>query len=109
MGFLIFHKSPIVLDQPHQDFLAHPLLTWVLNNKRWIDNKVVDKCLDVFKIYRHTRHWKKDEPAFNVVLKDKWLQLDESWNYFPRDKYKKVHMIHYYGQRFTQKPKHSAF
>ena len=39
MGFLIFHKSPIVLDQSHQDFLAHPLLTWVLNIKRWIDSQ----------------------------------------------------------------------
>jgi lipopolysaccharide biosynthesis glycosyltransferase len=49
------------------------------------------------------------EPAFNIALHDKWQEVEESWNYCPRDKYKKPNILHYYGQNFGEKPRHIAF
>ena len=81
----------------------------VIDNKKWIANDIPNRCLDVLKTYRHTDHWKKDEPAFNAVLKDEWFHLDERWNYHPRNTYKKAYITHYYGQRINYKPDHDAF
>lgn len=81
----------------------------VIDCNQWKLNMCTDKIKDVFETYRYTDHWKKDEPCFNVVLKDRWLVLNDSWNYFPRGQFKKANITHFYGQKVTQKPVHRAF
>ena len=81
----------------------------VIDCKKWLERNITDKCLEVFKTYEHTRHIKRDEPAFNVALFNDWLQLDERWNYLPRGSYKKAFITHYYGQYFGSKPRHNMF
>ena len=100
------HFSPFT-DIPDAPFFNCGVM--VIDCKKWIENTITDKCLEVFKTYEHTPHIKKDEPAFNVALLDDWLQLDHRWNYLPKDKYKKPYIIHYYGKYFGEKPNHHEF
>ena len=85
----------------------------VIDCKRWIDNKVPEQTLEIFKTYKHTKYSGHDEPGFCTVLRDKWLQLDERWNYIPnsvvnRDKWRLSYIMQWAGDG-CDKPLHDHF
>ena len=78
----------------------------LINCNKWLELKITDKCLEMYKHLSDTDHYKNDEININVVLCDNIYELDETWNYFPRESYKKANIVHYYGKNYKYKPIH---
>lgn len=81
----------------------------IVDSNKWCRRNIYKKCQSALKLYSNTNYRSIVEPAMNIALHDQWLQLDESWNYRPRGKYKKCNIIHNYGQSTSRKPRHNAF
>ena len=80
-----------------------------INCEMWRDNDTTIKCIDTYNHYRDHPQRYNDEPGINIALNNKWYQLPETWNYFPREKYTRCNLIHYYGQSIQQKPRNLYF
>lgn len=83
----------------------------MIDNQKWIEGDYAKKCLDAIKLYDHTVYRGYDEPGFNLVLIDKWKQLDKRWNYIPLPGNPRVipYILHYYGEYPAGTPRHSMF
>lgn len=81
----------------------------IVDCNKWYHMNIYKKCQSALKLYNNTNYRSIIEPAMNIALCDKWLMLDELWNYRPRNKYKKCNIIHNYGQNTFRKPRHNAF
>lgn len=78
---------------------------------KWNTGGYAQKCLDAIKLYNHTKYRGFDEPGFNLVLHEKWKQLDRRWNYLPIPgrTNKRPYILHYYGEYPTGTPRHNMF
>ena len=81
----------------------------VINSKLWRDLNIKEIPIKYYNSIKETSHWKNDEPTYNVCFSDKIYELDETWNYFPIQTYKKANIIHYYGTYIKGKPFHNEF
>tara|TARA_R110002110_G_scaffold255280_2_gene471081 strand:+ start:1080 stop:1682 length:603 start_codon:yes stop_codon:yes gene_type:complete len=81
----------------------------VIDSLAWDRMSLTQAVKASLNLYQDCRCSKIAEPAYNIALYNKWHEIDESWNYHPRDFYKKVNILHYYGQNFGKKPRHVAF
>ena len=79
----------------------------LLDCKKWLKNNLTDKCKNFFNIIRDTNHYQNEEFTYNIALREYLYLLDESWNYYPRDDFKRSKIIHYYGVYNKDKPKHN--
>jgi len=100
-------KSRVFMSNYNKPFFNSGVM--LIDNIKWRANNITAKCFDVLKEYADTKWARRNEPAFSIALVDKWKILDEGWNYYPRGKYKKAYITHYYGQYFGQKPMHNMF
>jgi len=81
----------------------------LINCNKWLEENMTSKCLKAYEHIGDTNHYKNDEPVYNIVLSDHIYELDEVWNYFPRESYKRANIVHYYGKYFKNKPFHNEF
>ena len=88
-----------------QDILELPYFDagmMLIDCNKWIDSKIPEKTLKIFKTYAHTKYSGHDEPGFSTTLRDKWLKLDERWNYIPnssknRNRWKRSYIMQWAG------------
>lgn len=81
----------------------------LINCIKWLDLNITGECLKVYHHIKDTDHYKNDEPVYNIVLCGRIYELDETWNYFPRNSFKRVNILHYYGRYYKNKPLHNEF
>lgn len=81
----------------------------VINSKKWRDENIKEIPLKYYDQIKDTPHWKNDEPTYNVCFSDSIFELDESWNFYPKEGYQKANIIHYYGTYLKGKPFHNEF
>ena len=112
-GQLVANWPPLNMP-PFNDELDLPYFNcgvMMIDSNKWIDGNYHEQCLDAIKLYSKTRYWGYDEPGYNYVLKNKWLQLDTRWNHLPitgRDMIK-PYILHYYGEYPAGTPRHNMF
>lgn len=64
------------------------------------------------KLYSHIRdskHYRNDEPVYNVLLDGLIYELDSTWNHFPAKHYQRANIVHYYGMYSKDKPNNDVF
>lgn len=76
---------------------------------QWLEDGSTDEYISLIEQHEQHEHYKKDEPFLNVMLRERWKQLDDKWNYYPRDKFKMNCLLHDYGRYSHEKPRHTAF
>ena len=81
----------------------------VINSKRWREENIKNIPLKYYKQIIDTKHWKNDEPTYNVCFSNDIFELDKLWNYFPIGNYRKANIVHYYGTYLKGKPFHNEF
>ena len=81
----------------------------VINSKLWREENIKEIPLKYYNHIKTTPHYRNDEPTYNVCFSGRIFELDESWNYYPNDNYKKANIIHYYGTYIKGKPFHNEF
>jgi lipopolysaccharide biosynthesis glycosyltransferase len=52
----------------------------VLNLKKWREHNITNQIIDFMKKNQNIIRYPSQDPM-NAILHDKWLQLDEKWNY----------------------------
>lgn len=78
--------------------------------KMWRDMDLTQACMRQFKTYKHSSHYKKDEPAMNVFFNNCVTYIDERWNYCPRPAgVLNPFLLHYYGNFKSVELCHSEF
>ncbi|MAF36197.1 hypothetical protein CL622_03710 [archaeon] len=81
----------------------------LIDCNKWKENGITHKCMELFSLCKGTGVENRNEPGLNVALMNNWKQLDERWNYYPRDNYKKTYIAHYYGNYSHEKHRHNVF
>ena len=79
----------------------------LIDCKKWRENKLTNICKDFLNLIKDTVHYQNEEFTYNLALREYIYMLDESWNYFPRDDFKRSNIIHYYGIYNKDKPPHN--
>ena len=96
-------------DHPEKKYFNCGVL--LIDNKKWIHGNYAEKCLDAIELYKNTKYRGYDEPGFNLMLIDKWKELDKRWNYIPLPGRPRTipYILHYYGEYPAGTPRHSMF
>ena len=81
----------------------------VIDCKEWLQRDLTSACMKLYTHIRNSKHYRNDEPTYNVLLDGMVHELDISWNYFPTKQYKRVNLIHYYGMYTKDKPNNDVF
>jgi lipopolysaccharide biosynthesis glycosyltransferase len=74
----------------------------VLNLKKWREHNITNQIIDFMKKNQNIIRYPSQDPM-NAILHDKWLQLDEKWNYQSKHLYNtdlrlEPAIIHYTGK-----------
>ena len=81
----------------------------VIDCKKWIDKKLTAACMKLYSHIRDSKHYRNDEPVYNVLLDGLIYELDSTWNHFPAKRYQRANIIHYYGMYCKDKPNNDVF
>ena len=66
--------------------------------KKWKDEKISEKVIICNKKNeKYVKYW--DQYGLNVVLSDKWRELDSCWNQFPEITAVDPYILHYVGRK----------
>ena len=79
----------------------------LIDCKKWRELNLTRECVGFIDKLKGSNHFKNEEIIYNIVLRDKIYELDELWNYFPREKFNRCYIMHYYGVFNSSKPVHS--
>lgn len=79
----------------------------LIDCKKWRELNLTRDCVKFIDKLKGSNHYKNEEIIYNIVLRDKIFELDELWNYFPREKFHRCYIMHYYGIFNAAKPVHS--
>lgn len=70
----------------------------VIDMKKWKESKITDEVISVISKYKEHALF-QDQYGLNVVLANKWLQLDPLWNRFAYSEEERPFLIHFTGRK----------
>jgi len=70
----------------------------IFNMKQWADGNYAQKIIDcIDENIKYANY--PDQYGFNVVLANKWLELDTRWNYFASGDIEKPFLVHFISRK----------
>lgn len=66
----------------------------LINPKKWREEEITDKVIDALTVHKKFVQL-ADQYGLNVVMANKWLQLDPRWNWFAVNEHDSPSIIHF--------------
>lgn len=70
----------------------------LMNLKKWIEYNVTPKVIECVNKNRNYASF-SDQYGLNVILSDKWLELDPLWNYYSNGNHPSPYLIHFFHRK----------
>ncbi|RRN76779.1 glycosyltransferase family 8 protein, partial [Pseudoxanthomonas sp. SGD-10] len=70
----------------------------LMNIKKWLEYDVTPKVIDCVNQNRDVASF-SDQYGLNVVLANKWLELDPLWNYYSNGNLSFPYLIHFFHRK----------